>query len=265
MDPPLIIAHRGSSAAAPENTRAAFLLALSDGADGIELDVRLASDGIPVVFHDESLKRITGNDIPVRSMTSAELGRISVGAWFNRQDPELADPVFDKEKIPTLDEVFKLLIGFAGVLFVELKCGKDDARYLVTAVCESVLRNQPDYRVILKSFFLDAIPRLRSECGNAETAALFKPRFGYLPRRPSAMIRAALDRGADWISVHHSLFSRRLMREARVGGLSTAIWTVDDPDWISTRRNVGIQAIITNRPSLLIKRRDELYSRQTFE
>ena len=88
-DLPLIIAHRGASALAPENTLAAFRKAIEDGAEGIEFDVRLSKDGKAVVFHDADLKRIAGRDEKIIDLSFAELQKIDMGTWFNRVFPHL--------------------------------------------------------------------------------------------------------------------------------------------------------------------------------
>jgi len=85
MTRPLIIAHRGASARAPENTLAAFQMAIDAGAEGVEFDVRLAKDDVPVVIHDHDLKRVGSLNERVASLTSNELGRIDVGSWFNHR------------------------------------------------------------------------------------------------------------------------------------------------------------------------------------
>src|SRR5258705_12537702 len=82
MSIPLILGHLGASALAPENTLAAFSRAISDGADGIEFDVRLSRDGGAVVIHDASLKRTGLINRPVSDLTAAELGEVDVGSWF---------------------------------------------------------------------------------------------------------------------------------------------------------------------------------------
>jgi len=86
---PLIIAHRGASAVAPENTLAAFARGLEDDAHGFELDVRLARDGVPVVIHDAKLQRTGSRADRVSQMTSAQLGEVDSGSWFNRARPAL--------------------------------------------------------------------------------------------------------------------------------------------------------------------------------
>ena len=105
--PPLILGHRGASALAPENTLAAFSRAISDGADGIEFDVRLSHDGVPVVIHDASLKRTGLIDRQVGELTAADLCEIDVGSWFVGRAQNL-NQSFSGEKLPTLASVFKL-------------------------------------------------------------------------------------------------------------------------------------------------------------
>ncbi len=84
---PETIAHRGASSNAPENTRVAFQKAIDDGAEGLEFDVRLTKDGVPVVFHDASLRRIAQINYKISELTIAELRRIDIGSWFNARNP----------------------------------------------------------------------------------------------------------------------------------------------------------------------------------
>src|SRR6185312_12061571 len=97
----------GASALAPENTLAAFATALRDGADGIEFDVRLSSDGVPVVIHDATLGRTAMIKTAVSALTAAELCTVEVGSWFNRKFSHLARPEFAREPVPTLAQVFE--------------------------------------------------------------------------------------------------------------------------------------------------------------
>ncbi|MBV9957612.1 MAG: glycerophosphodiester phosphodiesterase, partial [Acidobacteria bacterium] len=83
----LIIGHRGASAAAPENTLVAFERAMADGADGVEFDVQLARDGVPVVIHDATLRRTGLKEGLIAELSSNELARTDVGTWFNRRFP----------------------------------------------------------------------------------------------------------------------------------------------------------------------------------
>ncbi|HMA86760.1 MAG TPA: glycerophosphodiester phosphodiesterase family protein [Desulfosalsimonadaceae bacterium] len=109
---PWIIAHRGAMAEAPENTRAAFEKALDYPIDGIELDVQLSRDGVAVIFHDASLKKINGTRRPVSAYTYSELCRMDWGAWFS--------PVFAGEPILTLEETLEKY-GRQTRLLIEIK------------------------------------------------------------------------------------------------------------------------------------------------
>src|SRR5712691_1033184 len=106
---PLIIGHRGSSAVAPENTIAAFVRAMRDGADGFEFDVRLARDGVPVVIHDATLRRTAQMSGAVADFTSRELNHVDVGSWFNHQHPNRARQEYAQETVPTLEQVLDLI------------------------------------------------------------------------------------------------------------------------------------------------------------
>jgi glycerophosphoryl diester phosphodiesterase len=119
---PLIIAHRGASHDAPENTITAFALAVEQGADGIELDVQLSADGIPVVMHDASVERTTNGRGAVSKLTIEQLQRLDAG---------------DGRPVPTLDEVFEIF-GPTLLYNVELKTGIWSDRNLAAAVAERI-------------------------------------------------------------------------------------------------------------------------------
>ena len=114
---PLIIAHRGASALAPENTISAFKRALADGADGLEFDVRLTSDAVPVVIHDATLMRTGNNSAKVSELTAEQCEQIKVGAWFNKKFPLQARDEFENEGLPTLDQVFHVFSKTSAVLY----------------------------------------------------------------------------------------------------------------------------------------------------
>ena len=160
-DLPLIIGHRGASAHAPENTLAAFQMAIDAGADGIEFDVQLAKDGVPVVIHDDNLKRTGSRPENVADLTSRQLVKIDVGSWFNAKFPKRAKAEFASETVPTLAQVLRLLKGFRGLIYIELKATDAGYRELAAAVCD-VIRDSPlQEQMIVKSFKLAVIPEVR--------------------------------------------------------------------------------------------------------
>jgi glycerophosphoryl diester phosphodiesterase len=250
---PLIIAHRGDSIGAPENTLAALRAAIDLSADGIEFDVRLAKDGVPVVIHDASLKRTGGLNEKVAGLTSAQLGKIGVGSWFNERHRKRASREFEKQVVPTLAGVMAMLDGFDGFIYVELKCGRLFMP-LVDALTDG-LRGSPKH-IIVKSFRLAALDEVRRRLPGVETAALFKPSVRHALRR-SNIVQVAREFGATQLSLHRSLVSTKLADRAHSANMPVTVWTVDDPKWIRRARKLGVKALITNDPARMLAARDE--------
>ncbi len=255
---PLIIAHRGASALAPENTLAAFQKAIDDGAEGIELDVRLSKDGIPVVFHDSSLYRlgrIAGN---VSDFTVKELQKFDVGSWFNIKNPQLAVEKFSIETVPTLVEIIEFLTDYKGLIYIELKCKESEIELLVKAVCQVISQSLLLPNILVKSFKLEAIPIIRRLCPDVKTVALFAPKIMAIFRKEKHLVKIAHELDADQISLHFSLATRKLMQKAAKKNLPVTIWTADNPRWVKRAVDLGINAIITNNPARLLSKRNEI-------
>lgn len=252
--PPLIIAHRGASAVAPENTIAAFARALADDADGIELDVRLSRDGVPVVIHDETLLRTGLRQESVADMNAEQLGEVDVGSWFNRAHPKHACADYDREGVLTLDQVFRLLEDRDARLYVEMKFGTDEGFVdLTRAVAQSIKEHNLHSRVVVVSFDLAALARIKQLDSAIRTGALFEPKSDLTTIvRKQRMIDAAIDHGANEILLHRSIATRSAVRLATENDLPVVVWTVDDPKWIGRARRVGIYALITNDPAAMI-------------
>lgn len=254
---PLIIGHRGASAVAPENTLAAFERAFANGAHGIEFDVRLARDGVPVVIHDSNLKRTGGGARGIAQMTSAELARLDVGSWFNRAHPKLARDEYAQQTVPTLDQVFAILKSprrKTPVAYVELKFEKgDDYANLVNSVAELIFEHQLRRRIIVVSFSLRALSLMKELHSSVHTGALFEPRRNPIRfARKHPMITAALACGAGEILLHRFLATQRLTDLAAESNLLPVVWTVDDPKWIARAQTRGFHALITNNPTKMI-------------
>ena len=255
---PLIIAHRGASAIAPENTLAAFTLALESGADGVELDVRLSGDGVPVVIHDSNLRRTGLCEGVVSEMTSKELGRTSVGDWFNRAHPRLARDEYGREGVPTLDQVlnfFKTRIQpNNSVIYVEMKADKtrEENVELPASVVHLTNRHELRDRVIVVSFNLKALAQIKQLDPSLRTGSLFEPKRSAAKMLTGhRLIAAAVDCGADEILLHHLMATRRLIRLAADRRLRPVVWTVDDPKWSSRALRLGIHGLITDNPAAM--------------
>ena len=247
----LIIGHRGASAIAPENTLAAFSLALEDGADGVEFDVRLSRDCVPVVIHDATLKRTANLDRLVEELDASELQRCDVSNWF-RSVPAKREYA---GTVPTLAQVFELFQQTNALLCLEMKSEAADATELVAAVVNEIHKSQMAKRVVVSSFDLNAVALVKKIDATISTAALFEPKLSrpISTLRKLKMIELAVEHGADEVALHHSLCSTRVVEKATAAGLPVVIWTVDDVKWIKQARRFGLKGLITNNPALMVR------------
>ncbi len=257
MKLPLIIGHRGASAVAPENTLAAFERALSDGADGIEFDVRLARDGVPVVIHDATLRRTAGIDAPIAALSSSDLSAVDVGSWFNRRHPTRAADAYTRETVPTLARLFETVAPRCRLLYVELKCGTEETASLVERVVSEVRAHALERRVVIESFTLAAIAEAKRIAPDLRTAAAFERRPGRPLPAARTLLKRALACRADELALARSLVSRRTVEAALARGLQTVVWTVDHPSWFRRACLFGLRAVITNDPAKLCIAREE--------
>jgi glycerophosphoryl diester phosphodiesterase len=254
---PLIIGHRGASADVPENTLAAFTRALRDGSDGIEFDVRLARDGVPVVIHDATLQRTGLMNEAIAELTSSELKTIDVGSWFNQAHPNVASAEYARETVPTLKQVFEVLAGTRALLYLEMKCVEEESERLAAEVVKLIRKCSRAGHVIVESFELSALKTIKRIDAGIRTAALFEPTLNRpILIRKMKIVDLARRCGADEIALHHALVSRRLLERARQYSLQTIVWTVDDPKWIQRARLLGIKALITNNPAKMLGHRN---------
>lgn len=267
-DHPLVIAHRGASGLAPENTMAAFRLAVAMGADGFELDVQLSADGEPVVIHDAQLLRTTDRLGAVASLTAAELAACDAGAWFARRlarRPRIramaenvakltkADGLqFVGEAVPRLGDVLALADA-ANVerLYIELKGGRRrDKQPLLEAVLRLVNQYKIERAVTLLSFDHEIIRRAKAAGARVRTAATFAiPGRGELTAR--AIISAVERAEADEAALHYGLATRRTVATLHARGLAVAVWTVNSKLMMRRMLAGGVDAIMTNYPNRL--------------
>ena len=255
---PLIIGHRGASSVAPENTLAAFERALADGADGLEFDVRLARDGVPVVIHDATLKRTGLSEGSIATLSSVELARVDVGTWFNLRHPTFAAPSYANERIATLAQVFEMMKERAAVLYVEMKCDAQESRALAVETARLVRAHDFARRVVVESFTLDALADIKRVAPEIRVAALFEPKLSRPLLTARKIIEQAMACGADEIALHRALATARVVAAARQRGINVVVWTVDHPAWVKGALERGLHALITNRPAQMRSRLDRL-------
>ena len=235
---PLVIAHRGASAHAPENTLAAFMLALQQGADGVELDVQLNADGDVVVCHDSSVDRTTDGHGLIAQLSSAQLRELDAGGWF--------DPAFRGERIPTLAQVFEQLP--TGIIDVELKPGPLSSP-LPNKVAALITHYGVADRVIVTSFLPHYLSRIHHPLPQ-QTIGLLELRglAGWLVHTISC---AWLN--LDYVLPHYAAVSARFVATQTRAGRRVISWTVDDPAAARAHQALGLAGIITNAPVNILK------------
>ena len=226
---PLVFAHRGGAALRPENTLAAFEHGLSLGADGVELDVRLSRDGLVVVHHDRTLDRTTSLRGPVAGVEAAALRRAGV---------------------PSLAEI--LALADAARVIVELK---ENRRELAARVVEDVRRAGAVERVCIGSFGLRAIRAVRElEPAIATSAAREEVRWALYRswcRWPVARTRYAGYQVPEYAGRTH-VVTPAFVQDAHRASLSVQVWTVDSEADATRLLGWGVDALITDRPDIIV-------------
>jgi glycerophosphoryl diester phosphodiesterase len=234
-----IIAHRGYSTRAPENTLAAVEIAIHAGADAIEWDVHVAACGTPVLFHDVNLSRTSNGVGPIRSHTLVQLQMLDVGRWFGVG--------FAGEKIPSLADALKLTKGRVRRVYTEVKGFREleDLDRMVDIV-RAADRIIDHVFISLDWAILDRI---------AERDPTV--RIGYivdLPERCDEALERATSDNRSLIDFDYRLVIDRaeLVKRATDRGVAVAVWTVDDPAEAQVLRDAGVTRFTTNQVETLL-------------
>lgn len=231
---PEVIAHRGASGEAPENTLAAFRRAAELGAHMIELDVQLSRDGEAVVVHDDTVDRTTNGRGVVANLDLADLRTLDAGAWFS--------PTFAGERVPTLAEVLDTVPLRVNV---ELKSGGGDA--LAQRVYDTVRNAGALARVVFSSFEDDAIMRLRGLDGDVELAVLRSR--GTIGHALAAAKRA----GAMALHLRNTNAWLRCLCDTPPRGYTIRIWTVNSIEEWTRFEKAGATGLFTDYPDRFLQ------------
>jgi len=230
-----LIAHRGASGHAPENTMAAFRLALKMGAEAIELDVHQTKDRELVVIHDPDFKRVSRRKLRVRDLTLKEIGDLDVGAWFDRR--------FTGEKVPLLEEVMDLVKGKAE-LHIELKNGSSLYPGIEQRLVELIQKRNAWPAVLVSSFDHEALKNVR--------ALDARIRIGYL--RGSASMKTSLREmdamKAESLNMSLSQLNAKSVSETHQRGLRLLIYTVNTMKDVKRLEKMGVDGVFSNFPEL---------------
>lgn len=232
---PLVLGHRGASAHAPENTLPAFLLALEQGADGIELDVMLSKDNRLIVIHDSKLQRTTNGEGDVLDHPYSALKDLDAGAWFGE--------AFQNTKLPLLEEVYEQ-IGGKGIINVELKNYHNPGDALPEIALALTQKHGLLEHVIFSSFHARNIIKLKKLEPKAKTGLLCLPGLiGSLYRGPFGRLFKY-----DALHPYHADISEASVRRAHNQGKKVNVWTVNKSEDLRKVQILGVDAIITDDP-----------------
>ncbi len=236
---PMVFAHRGASAYAPENTLSAFRLAADLGAQAIELDVKLTADGEVVVLHDQTLDRTTNGQGDLRHFTLAQIQKLDAGGKF--------DSKFAGERIPTLREVFELL-GGKFIINIELTNYASPHDDLVQRVASLVKQYHLEESIIFSSFLPRNLVQIRRLCPEIPNGLLTLPGWkGWFHRLPihfwipfEALHPAAADVSPALVSILHQ------------AGKRVHAWTVNDEKEMVRMFELGVDGLFSDDPKLAL-------------
>jgi glycerophosphoryl diester phosphodiesterase len=238
--PVAIIAHRGASYLAPENTMASVMLGWEKDAD-VEVDVYLTKDNKIVVIHDETTKRTAVTDVNVAETTSDELRKLDVGSFKSEE--------YAGEKIPFLADIVET-IPSGRKLYIEIKCGKEILPYLEELLAESGKMS----RIVIIGFDLETVT-ISKEMIDVPTYWLrgtkkTEETEEWIPHDPQ-LVQTAKDKGLDGLDVHYAGVTKEFADAVKTAGQKLYVWTVDDPEEAIRLIKLGVDGITTNRPEWL--------------
>lgn len=234
----LIYAHRGYSSIYPENTLSAFKAAIDSGADGIETDIHLTRDGVIVITHDENIKRVSDGEGMVKDMTYEELLTYDFGSW--------KDERFKGEKIPTLSELLDLIEGTDMVLNIEIKMGFTMYPGIEEKTLAMVTERGLLDRVIFSSFNHYSMAKVKQLNPLAKVAPLYSEGI-FEPFNYAKTFEA--------YAIHPSkaVIFKPIVEGCHQLKIKVNVWTVDEIETAKKLEEMGVDAVITNKPLELIK------------
>ena len=237
-----IIAHRGASYLAPENTVASAELAWDKNADAVEVDVYLSQDQRLVVIHDKTTKRTGGEELEVATTPAERLRELDVGRF--------KDDTYAGQRIPFLEEIIAT-VPKGRCLFVEIKCGPEILSPLENAIEASGKREQ----IVLIAFDFETITaakRLMPDIGAYWLVGTKKDEEteAWIPHDP-ALVEDVASSGLDGLNVHYAGVTEEFASRVHALGLGLYVWTVNDPAEARRLVRLGVAGITTDRPGWL--------------
>ena len=235
---PLIVAHRGASRDAPENTIPAFQLAWEQGADAIEADFHLSKDGEIVCFHDADTERVAGTQLVVRQSTLAELKQLDVGATHG--------VAFNGTRIPTIAEVFAT-IPQGKKIFIEVKCGAEIIPTLLNEIDQSGLTQE---QIVVISFNKQVIQQLKIKAPQYKASWLCsfkKQETGEITPALATVLKTLKQIQADGLSSNTAV-PASVIEAVSQQGYEWHVWTINDLKTARRMQALGVLSITTDVP-----------------
>ncbi len=239
-----IVAHRGASQDAPENTLPAFQLAWEHGADAIEGDFHLTKDGHVVCIHDKNTKRVCDENLVVSEARLDELRKLDVGAGHSK--------AFKRTAIPTIAEVFAS-VPEQKMIYVEIKCGPEIIPALLEEIKKSGLQNE---QIIVICFHEKVIQELKAKAPNIKASWLSgfkKDRAGNIAPSLQTVLTTLKRIKADGFSSSKDLIDEAFVEGVKESGFEYHVWTVDDVATARRFKEWGAKSITTNVPEVMRK------------
>lgn len=235
MAQPYIIAHRGASWLAPENTVASANLAWDLGADAVEIDIYLTRDNKVMLMHDRNTKRTSGGEFSyeIKDTKSRDLRKIDVGSWKGE--------MFKGEKMPFISEVIKT-VPAGKKLVVEIKTGPE----IVPFMKKDILKSGKADQMIFIAFGWETILAAKKAFPNNECYWLSSTKKGLLEK-----MEESAREGLEGVNLNYKIIDQEVMKKAEELGIEVLAWTVNDPDMAKTLLNLGVEKITTDRPRWL--------------
>ena len=233
----LVLAHRGSSKVAPENTESAFRKALEIGADGVEFDVHLTKDKKLVVIHDERVDRTTNDIGYVKDLTLKEIKKLDAGSYFS--------PKFAGEKILTLEETFEIVKNFK-LINIEIKNNIIEYDGIEEIIIDKIRKNKLANKIICSSFNHYSIYRIKEIAPDIKTGLL----YGSYIYQPWVYAKRL---GVNAIHPYYYSISSDIVKLCHDNKIEVNVWTVDDEEIIVKMIQNHVDAIITNFPDMALE------------
>lgn len=230
-----IIAHRGFSAIAPENTLAAFSAAIQHGANSIEFDVQISLDGVPVIIHDPTLERTTNGEGNVIDQTLEQLKELDAGSWFN--------PQFSTSRIPTLREALTAIKDLDKFVYAEVKAANNWSDANVDNFIQTIIESGCEDKCIVACFNDNFLDRIRQRHSKIILGYLVPSVSKFTEKLPLAVA----DGNAIMLSEYHALLKNpSLVETSRNQGIDVGVWTVDNQEDLQKLTDIGVVRIVTN-------------------